>query len=653
MMNKKFFLNSLIATAAISISGSTLAFHTEHGAKNQHQAVKKASTNAQQQLSIELKDKGNGNYYFPYNFYNPRHIRNKNNLQQVGSEVSDELLDQLTEQASTKDVADSKNELSKKNKNRTFGYPENYNHPAFLDVREVTSGDSGELKYDLNVQYADHKFTTLQQGKQVTKDLRLRSYDGEMVGPTFVVKPGDTLKIRLNNLLPPEMHRMECDMDDPNAHCDHTTPHAFNTTNLHTHGLHVDPTGNSDNVFIKLEGGESFDYEIHIPEDHSAGTFWYHAHVHGSTTVQVGSGVHGAIIVRGDYDEIPEIKQAKERVMVLQTIAFNEEGTIEDNEDYFVEKWHPEGWNNGWHYSLNGQVMPEIVMQPGSTELWRFVHAGIREYTNLELVDACDTSINVPLVQLAADGIPFRKKRLSDDKGAFIAPGYRSDIMVKPRRRGVYYLIDTSVAGADQLPDSYCHERREGDTFTLDETAQNIIARVTVTGERKRMRLPRNKKLKKLNRPAIIKDNELSSDVEYTVFNIAPKDGVDPSDESQFVGANFDFTINGKTYDPHSVRRLKFGTAQTWKLSSDFFFHPYHIHVNPFEVLTRNEEGKIVDRYWRDTVMVWPADEGQDPAEAELEIRTRYEKFTGSFVMHCHILDHEDRGMMEKVEIYK
>ena len=655
-MNKKLLLTSLIATAFIGVSGSILAHqhNSEHTDKQLDKMVKKALTTEEQKLSIELKDKGNGSYYFPYNFYNPRHIRNKNTLQQVGLETSDEILDQLTGDDSNKDVQELKAHIDATGtsaRNKTFGYPTNYDHPAFVNAKTVTSNASGELNYQLNVQYGEHDFQTLQQGQQVTKKLKLRGYGGEMVGPTLVVKPGDTLKIRLSNLLPPETHRMEC--DDPTVPCDHTTPHAFNTTNLHTHGLHVDPTGKSDNVFIKLENDDSFDYEIHIPEDHVAGTFWYHAHVHGSTTVQVASGVHGAIIIRGDYDQVPEIKQATERTMVLQTIAFDEQGTIEDNENYFVEKWHPEGWKNGWHISVNGQVMPEITMQPGSTELWRFVHAGIREYMNLRLVNACDSSYDVPMVQLAADGIPFRKKRLADDKGAFIAPGYRSDVMVKPRRRGVYYLIDASVEGATELPASYCHKTRENDTFAFDEKAQNIIARVTVTGERHRMRLPRNKQLKVLNRPAIIEDSELSDEVQQTVFNIALKEGVDPNDESQLVGANFDFTVNGTTFDPNEVRQLKFGTAQTWKITSEFYFHPYHIHVNPFEVLTRDDDGKIIDRYWRDTVLVWPADAGQDPADAVVEIRTRYEDFTGSFVMHCHILDHEDRGMMEKINIFK
>lgn len=651
-MDNKMLLMSVLATALIGISGSGSAYSKEIVDKDK--ASDAVTKNALQEFDIELKDKGDGSYYFPYNYYNPRHIWIKNTVQQVGLEVSDEVVNNLfapTSEAAAEKPSDLLNANKQKQgiKHLSYADPVNFDHPAYEDAGEVTSNEDGILEYELNVQYGQHQFKTIQNGVPVTKNLNLRGYNGELVGPTLVVKPGDTLKIRLNNLLPPEDHANHCGTDE---NCDHhTTPHGFNNTNLHTHGLHVSPSGKSDNVFVKLEPGDSFDYEIHIPEDHSAGTFWYHAHVHGSTTVQVASGVHGAIIVRGDYDEIPAIKKAEERIMILQNIAFDDNGEVEDNENYFVEKWQPEGWDRGWHVSINGQVMPEIDMQLGATELWRFVHAGVREYSNLRLVHSCDSNLDIPLIQLAADGIPFRKKRLADDKGTFLAPGYRSDVMVKARARGVYYLVDASVEGAADLPDNYCDYRRTESTFALDEKALNILARVNVTGYGKLMGLPWNSQLARLNRPAIIEDNELIEDIEYTEFNITPKAGVDPSDPAQFHGANFNFTINDKTYDPDQPRQLKLGTAQTWKLNSAFYFHPYHIHVNPFEIITRDDNGNIIDRYWRDTVLVFPPDAGQDPAEAEIEIRTRYEKFSGAFVMHCHILDHEDRGMMEKVEI--
>src|SRR5207302_507082 len=77
-------------------------------------------------------------------------------------------------------------------------------------------------------------------------------------------------------------------------------PHCFNGTNLHAHGLWVSPTGNSDNVLISINPQVSFDYQYDIPPDHPSGTFWYHSHRHGSTALQVSSGMAGALIVRGN-----------------------------------------------------------------------------------------------------------------------------------------------------------------------------------------------------------------------------------------------------------------------------------------------------------------------------------------------------------------
>ncbi|TWU10080.1 multicopper oxidase domain-containing protein [Allorhodopirellula heiligendammensis] len=151
-------------------------------------------------------------------------------------------------------------------------------------------------------------------------DARLRSYEGRPVGPTLRVKPGEILRVRLKNQLPPE---------DPSEHPDDiNTPHEFNTTNLHTHGLHVSPVGNGDNVLLSVGPGEEFIYEITVPEDHVAGTFWYHAHRHGSTAIQVSSGMAGALIVDspendpGAVDNVPGIKQADERICVFQQISY-------------------------------------------------------------------------------------------------------------------------------------------------------------------------------------------------------------------------------------------------------------------------------------------------------------------------------------------
>jgi FtsP/CotA-like multicopper oxidase with cupredoxin domain len=111
---------------------------------------------------------------------------------------------------------------------------------------------------------------------------------------------------------------------------DHVLPHEFNTTNFHSHGLHVSPSGISDNVMRMMEPGDSYDIEIAIPSDHISGTNWYHPHAHGSADVQIASGAVGALIIEGDFADVPEIAAAKERLLVLTEAVFDQFGMIED-----------------------------------------------------------------------------------------------------------------------------------------------------------------------------------------------------------------------------------------------------------------------------------------------------------------------------------
>lgn len=117
--------------------------------------------------------------------------------------------------------------------------------------------------------------------------------NGTTPGPTLRVKPGDRLRIRLEN----------------------ATEHS---TNLHTHGLHVSPSGNADNPFIEIAAGESFQYEIDIPADHPGGLHWYHPHWHHHVAEQLFAGFFGAIVVEDAFDAMPEVTAAQERLILLQ-----------------------------------------------------------------------------------------------------------------------------------------------------------------------------------------------------------------------------------------------------------------------------------------------------------------------------------------------
>lgn len=151
----------------------------------------------------------------------------------------------------------------------------------------------GILSATLTVQYSDPATP-----KIAGCPVHLRTYGGKLVGPTLRAEPGDVLDITLDNRLPietPDQIQAQFQQESQNAHLG-MFPAAFNTTNLHTHGLHVSPSGNSDNVLLNIPPQTTFPYEIKLPANHPAGSFWYHAHAHESTAIQVGSGMAGALI---------------------------------------------------------------------------------------------------------------------------------------------------------------------------------------------------------------------------------------------------------------------------------------------------------------------------------------------------------------------
>ena len=173
-------------------------------------------------------------------------------------------------------------------------------------------------------------------------------------------------------------------------------PAQFNVTNLHTHGLHVSPSGNSDNVFLNIPPQTSFPYEIKVPADHPAGTFWYHAHAHGSTSIQVGSGMAGAMILDDDPARIPaSLRDANkgEKILILQTILYDTNGELDQITALFPgdpSQCSDPGNAGTWEcakrlVTINGQIRPVITMHPGEVQRWRVIDSAYRQSFNLIL----------------------------------------------------------------------------------------------------------------------------------------------------------------------------------------------------------------------------------------------------------------------------
>ncbi|MES2791044.1 MAG: tyrosinase family protein [Planctomycetota bacterium] len=503
-------------------------------------------------------------------------------------------------------------------------------------------------------------YTTVRIGQD---DVRLRTYNEKLTGPVIRAKAGDTLYITLRNKLPiqtPTPHA-------PNSH------HEWNTTNLHFHGLHVAPQGvptaESDNIFVSLKPTTDSDgsvqkYEVRIPADHVAGTFWYHAHRHGGTAAQVASGMSGALIIeRSDavhnLNSVAAIDDAQEEILLLQQIPYLRDnsslpGEIEQspggtgaNED---EMLAPGAWGElGRYITVNGEKIPTITLAPGEIRRLRFIASQQREQIKLQIVRAPGTTgtgeNRLKLHEIAVDGLPTGRieTKLNDTLDLF--PGYRSDILIQPNinTTGEFYLVDNNApagTGADGSPEQL-----------------RWVAKIVITGAPQTKQLPTDAELFSHRLPDLVASP--STGTQYAFYGLAfPAGG----------GTNYFIYSKGNLapgqvpteaeFDPANARKLTLGNTDRWYVGTRNGanvgqFHPFHIHTNPFLItkVTRQQGNTTVDvtateigvPTWRDTLAMKQG--------YTYELLTRYDDFTGSFVNHCHILDHEDNGMMEFVQI--
>lgn len=604
-----------------------------------------------------------------------------------------------------------------------------------LQSFSLTSGaPQHEVTYDLNVEFT--KGATIDNPSTGTPDkVSLRSYNGSLVAPTISVTPSQTVRIRLHNKLPAES---EADCPPPNARS-HILPSCFSMTNMHFHGLHVSPTGNSDNVLLELGPGQNFEYEVNIPADHPAGTYWYHSHRHGSTALQVSSGMVGALLVRGtrtlaqrpqnggvaDIDTI--LKRAgdqvplAENVMVFQQIVYacfdpkssdpitmtlpdgstvwscpsGQEGIVQ----YYSSQFGPGTWPASGHYTtITGQIQPRFgqwagqgtPIRAGDIQRWRMIHGGIRDTIDVQLVRAVDVDgdgnlqgaapdpqrgaqgqsdwveqhcgANAPVVpqwEFAIDGLTRKTATMKPEN--FMQPGYRSDVLVAFPTSGIYCVLDKEAP-----PGALVNPRPDGKSRRLLGLVR-VQDGTPVQGD---LQTYIQSRLVAANpgMPGGVAQQITAGSLEAFAPNEnLPQDKVVRTRQVKFnvvlaTGNPPRFEVNDAIYNPNRVDfRANLGTIEDWDATSGIGNHVFHIHVNPFQIIDiKGPNGTIFgpngctepasDREYcdlkgvfRDTMFV--------RSGYHVVLRTAYVRYIGEYVMHCHILDHEDQGMMLNVEV--
>ncbi|MDQ2651564.1 MAG: multicopper oxidase family protein, partial [Chloroflexota bacterium] len=431
--------------------------------------------------------------------------------------------------------------------------------PGELGEPEIWQSADGELQGDLRLAYAFQEIGGY--------TLNLRGYNGTIPGPTLRAKPGDRLALTLTNALPANQ--------DPMPE-NHNLPHHFNTTNFHSHGLHVSPAGESDNVFRAMEPGGQYDIVIDLPADHPGGTFWYHPHHHGAVDAQLASGSFGALIVEGDFADVPEVAVARERVLMLSEVLFDYLGQIE----HYDTLW-PEAVPR--FLAVNGQREPIMRMRPGEVQRWRVVQAAHENNFRLGLSGH-------ELHVIARDGIGLAA--MESLPNIVIAPGQRVDLLVQAGEPGTYQLA--------ALPNDQGYASPEGPFATL-----------IVEGEPLPMDLPR-----RLSAPpfADITDDELTGARTLTLSEWAPENPASANYQE------FAFLVDGRQFDPNRVdQTVSLNAVEEWTIvNDDTSDHIFHIHTNPFQVTRINGEA-LATPVWLDTVTV--------PREGSVTYRTRFLDF--------------------------
>ncbi len=408
------------------------------------------------------------------------------------------------------------------------------------------------------------------------KSAKLLTYNGASPGPVLRVREGDAVRLKFTNKL-------------------------NELTNLHLHGLHLSPS--VDNPLRELEPNDSVALEFSVPKG-SAGTYWYHPHVHGLVAPQLFAGMAGAIIVEGEADTIPELRDAQEQLIVLRDLELV--GGL-------PAKQNQMDWMNGKEGSIltvNGAVKPTLTARRSTVRL-RLLNASNARYYRLKLE-------NHPLHLIATDGGMIEKPVVLEE--LLLAPGERAEVLVQLEREGTFRLLNLPYQRGTMMMGGMGGMSMGGSSDAEPQTLMLVRA----------PKLPKPAPLPSSlgNVPAL--DASRATVTRRLAFT------------EKMMQASF--FINFKQFDPDRVDFTgRLGALEVWDIKNwADMDHPFHLHTYPFQVLSRNGQPAPY-RAWKDVVNLKKDD--------SLRIAVPLNDFTGKTVYHCHIAEHEDRGMMGVLEV--
>jgi FtsP/CotA-like multicopper oxidase with cupredoxin domain len=380
----------------------------------------------------------------------------------------------------------------------------------------------------------------------------------------------------------------------------HFTNRLPQPTTVHWHGVRVPNAmdGVPDVSQPAVQPGETFTYDFVVPD---AGLFWYHPHV--MSAAQVGFGLYGALLVE-DPAEVKTVGVDDELVLVLSDMAIAD-GKLEapDSGGATAMVFGHEGT----HVLVNGREHSKIVVRSGAPQRWRIVNAAKSRYFNLDLGGAT-------FRQIGGDG--GLQEYATESDTLLITPGERADVIVTPR----------GTPAKDLTLRSVLVDRGFGTTegrFPYDDLLTLAIAGLPEYS---------GPSLPEVHRDIALTPTAGATAVDLKFDVVQPPDG-DP--EYQITGPPF--SVKDKAIRAH------LGETQIWTVTNKSkWAHPLHLHGYFFQVL--DDHGAPVHPIaWKDTVDI--------PVDRTVRLIVRFEDRPGSWMFHCHILDHAEGGLMGTVDV--
>ncbi|HET9378825.1 MAG TPA: multicopper oxidase domain-containing protein [Chthoniobacterales bacterium] len=431
-------------------------------------------------------------------------------------------------------------------------------------------------------------------------------YRGNNTPPVIRVQPGSILKVEYKNELAAQS-KEDC-VGHP----------CMQMTNLHFHGLHVSPNAPQDDVLDMMASpGETLHYSVEVPPQQPPGLYWYHTHSHGESYVQDLDGMSGAIVVEGIERYVPEVLKMRERILVLRDLVLPtdaaERKSVMASVAMQTTQCGTAAEKPERAFTVNGTLRPKIDIAPGERQFWRIVNASPDLYADLELDSA---SLEV----VALDGMPLAYHDPSIRKRSM------SHVLVPPAGR-VESIVTGPPADSHAVLRSRCFDTGPDGDSNPAMVLADIVSPPPSSLEA---------------RPA------LGGSPIYATFSpkiVTRAEASEPQFVVNFTEDKQGFYINGQKFEMNSgpMLTVDVGSLQHWRVTnSTKEVHPFHIHQVHFLAYAIDEK-PVKDPVWLDTVNV--------PYGSSVDLVMDFTDpiIRGMSLFHCHLLKHEDKGMMAKI----